>query len=53
MSHETANAEFRAGLLMLRRAAVYAQRIDWLVSGDDGEERFHERLVDDLRGIEE
>ena len=28
--------------------AVYARRIDWLISGDDGEETFLERLKEDL-----
>jgi len=37
-------AEFRKGLHYLRVAAVYAQRIDWLVSGDDGEDGFLDRL---------
>lgn len=32
----------------LRRAAIYAQRVDWLLSGDDGEDAFHERLDDEL-----
>lgn len=41
-------AEFKKGLLVLRQAFVYAQRIDWLVSGDDGEEQFHKRLKDEL-----
>lgn len=35
----------------LRKAAVYAQRADWLLSGDDSEESFHERLKKDLAGI--
>lgn len=35
----------------LREAAVYAQRIDWFVSGDDGEESFRERLASDLREL--
>lgn len=41
-------AEFRKGLKALREAEVYAQRIDWLVSGDDGEDNFRRRLADDL-----
>lgn len=45
--------EFKTGLLTLKRAAVYAQRIDWLLSGDDGEESFHRRLEEDLKQIEE
>jgi hypothetical protein len=40
--------EFEVGLKHLRKAIIYAQRIDWLVSGDDGEETFHERLKNDL-----
>lgn len=45
--------EFRKGIEILNRAYVYAQRIDWLVSGDDSEEGFHERLKHDLKGLEE
>jgi len=40
--------KFKEGLDILRKAEVYAQRIDWLVSGDDGEETFLERLKEDL-----
>lgn len=40
--------KFKEGLEILRKAEVYAQRIDWLVSGDDGEETFFERLKEDL-----
>ena len=40
--------EFKKGLSYLQIAYVYAQRIDWLVSGDDGEESFITRLNDDL-----
>jgi hypothetical protein len=40
--------EFKKGLDILRKAQVYAQRIDWLVSCDDGEESFHRRLKEDL-----
>lgn len=32
----------------LRIAYVYVQRIDWLVSDDDGEDDFHRRLEEDL-----
>ena len=44
-------AEFRRGLQVLREARIYAHRIDWLVSGDDGEEQFHKRLKDELRSL--
>lgn len=40
--------KFKEGLKALRIANIYAQRIDWLLSGDDGEESFLERLDEDL-----
>ncbi len=44
--------KFKEGLNYLRLAAVYAQRIDWLVSGDDGDESFLRRLKEDLSKLE-
>lgn len=41
--------EFKKGLEALRIAYVYIQRIDWLVSGDDGEDSFRKRLAHDLK----
>ena len=43
--------EFKKGLAILRKAYIYAQRIDWLLSGDDGEESFHERLKEELDNL--
>jgi uncharacterized protein (UPF0248 family) len=43
--------EFKKGLLLLRQAQIYAHRIDWLVSGDDGEESFLRRLKEDLEKL--
>ena len=40
--------EFKKGLNLLRKAYIYAQRIDYLISGDDDEESFHERLKKEL-----
>ena len=40
--------EFKKGLTVLRQAQIYAQRIDWLVCGDDGEDMFLKRLASDL-----
>lgn len=40
--------EFKKGLDILRKAYIYAQRIDWLLSGDDDEKSFHERLKEDF-----
>jgi len=36
--------EFEKAVKVLKMAYVYAQRIDWLLSGDDGEDSFHIRL---------
>ena len=44
--------EFKEGYRLCKIAAAYVQRIDWLVSGDDGEDTFHERLKDDMGEIE-
>ena len=46
-SDETIN-EFKNAAKYLKLAYTYATRIDWLISGDDGEETFHERLKEDL-----
>lgn len=46
-------AEFKKGIELLKKAYVYAQRIDWLLSGDDGEEDFHKRLKNELKNIDE
>lgn len=41
-------AKFKEGLEILKKAHIYTHRIDWLLSGDDGEETFLERLESDL-----
>ena len=43
--------EFKKGLKFLKIAHIYAQRIDWLLSGDDGEKSFLLRLEEDLDKI--
>jgi len=43
---------FEEAVRVLAFAAVYAQRIDWLLSGDDGEESYRERLAEELGEIE-
>jgi len=40
--------EFDKAVELLKQAHVYVQRIDWLVSGDDGEDSFHSRLKSEL-----
>jgi hypothetical protein len=46
-------SQFRVAVDLLRRADVYAYRIDWLVSGDDSEDTFHERLASELKVVTE
>ena len=40
--------EFKKAIRVIREALIYAQRVDWLVSDDDGEDTFHKRLKEDL-----
>lgn len=44
-------AELKNGLTILRVASVYAERMEWLFSGDDGEESFLRRLTEDLEKL--
>jgi hypothetical protein len=44
--------EFKIAVLLLTKAAIYAQRIDWYLSGDDGEESFLRRLDQELEPFE-
>lgn len=36
----------------IRIAEIYATRVDWMMSGDDGEESLQERLKEDLEAFE-
>ena len=44
--------EFKKGVDIIAKAQVYMQRMDWLLSGDDGNENFIKRLKDDLDKIQ-
>lgn len=44
-------SELKKAVHILKQAEIYAQRIDWLLSGDDGEESFHERLKEELEEL--
>jgi hypothetical protein len=44
--------EFKNAVKHLRVAEIYAQRVDWLLSGDDGDESFMKRLKEDLAKLE-
>jgi hypothetical protein len=43
--------EFKKGAKIIAEAQVYIQRIDWLLSGDDGEDSFLKRLKEDLNKL--
>ena len=43
---------FEEAVYALKKAAIYAQRVDWLLSGDDGEESFEERLKKELAELD-
>lgn len=43
--------DMKKGLIALKVAAIYAHRIDWLLSGDDGEESFKRRLKEELDAL--
>lgn len=45
---ESVLLEFKKAVKILKEGAIYTQRIDWLISGDDGVESFHERLKEEL-----
>lgn len=44
--------EFKNAVNYLKLAQIYLHRIDWLLSGDDGEESFRSRLKLDLDELE-
>ncbi len=44
--------KFREGLKHIEIAQIYMQRLDWLLSGDDGDESFMSRLDEDLKKLE-
>ena len=40
--------KFDKAVKLLKEAQIYTNRIDWLLSDDDGEDTFHARLKEDL-----
>jgi len=43
--------EFKKGAEIIEKAQIYMQRIDWLLSGDDGEDSFLRRLDEELKTL--
>jgi hypothetical protein len=48
---EDIQRSFKEGIKFMKLAEVYAQRIDWFLSGDDGEDSFRKRLNEDLKEL--
>ena len=44
--------KFRQAAKVVRQAALMVHRIDWLVSGDDGEDTFHARWKEDMAALD-
>lgn len=44
--------KFIEAVAIIKQAAVYIERIDWFMSGDDGEEEFIKRLQEDLASLQ-
>lgn len=45
--------KFKEAIYFLRKAAIYAERIDFFLSGDDGEESFLKRLAEQLQQLDQ
>ncbi len=50
--YEKTLRRFEEGIYILKKAYIYAQRIDWLLAHDDGEESFEERLSEELAALD-
>lgn len=44
---------FEEAIYVLKKAYIYLQRVDYLIACDDGEESFEERLVEELKALDE
>jgi hypothetical protein len=44
--------QFKLAVRYLKMAQIYAHRVDWLLSGDDGEDSFLERLNEDINKLD-
>ena len=44
--------KIKENIKYLKRAYIFTQRIDWFISGDDGEENFYERLKEEIEKLE-
>ena len=44
---------FNEAVKFLKLAQIYAHRVDWFLSSDDGEDSFHKRLNEELKQFED
>ena len=44
--------KFKEACYILEKGQIYAQRIDWLLSGDDGTDSFFSRLDKELKELD-
>lgn len=51
MSYETINA-MKEAYRQICIAEIYAERVDWMMSGDDSKECFRERIKENLAEFE-
>ena len=51
LSAETIDA-MKEAYRQIRIAEIYATRVDWMMSGDDGEDSYRERIKEDLTEFE-
>ena len=49
---EKTEERLKEAVKTLRKASVYAHRVEWLLSDDDNEESFHRQLEDELKELE-
>jgi hypothetical protein len=49
--NEDTIAQLRKAVQYLKLAQLYAHRVDYLLSGDDGEEAFHKRIAQELEEL--
>lgn len=45
--------KFQEAVYFIEKAQIYAHRIDWLLSGDDGTDSFFRRLEQELKELNE
>jgi hypothetical protein len=50
---EEVQKRFKEAIYALKKAYIYAKRVDWYLSGDDGEEQFLKRLDEQLKQLDD